>query len=451
MSAESRSGGYPLRGASWYTERMKRSVYLVSIFSLLLISGCGPDPAKYSTYVSEGQAALRLGNWKEACAHLGDAARLNPKDGHLQYNLGMALLRANKLRPAAKAFYQAASLLQEDESIDAMLGLARVQADLRRWEDADDALETARQCAPEHRMADVLAALSGLRYRQRNWEAARALAAEALDLRLQHPVALYTLGSIFLHHDGEHAAARRAFDRYYMALGSAPDAEASSLPDPRNDVLKGVVPGPRSTTAENLQRSTEIAVPTEACEVARAIAYSDPLDGEAWRNYGNLCLRANRPEEALRAYHRFARLSPNSASLALVPEGYRLGATAGYLEKANLALNTGNLTAAEKQYTLALEADPECVDALIGMEGICYRKNDPAGALAYARRANVYRPNQADLLFRIACYLAPQPQYRLEAVRYYRRYLQFGDPASAQAEAVRTWLRAAEAEPIPQS
>lgn len=423
---------------------MKQCVFSSFFVLLFFLVGCGPDVAKYDAYVLDGQASLRTGDWRTASKNLKNAVRLNPSDGRLQYNLGMAALRCGQFHASARALQSAASLLQGDEAVDALLALARVRSDQRRWADADSALEAARECASESRMVDVLAAQSGLRYLQKNFEASRTLAAEALNIRPDHPVALYNLGCVLLYHDSDLPAARRAFDRYYSVLGNVSDPESSSILDPRGDVLRGVSPGPRASTAERIQRSHEVTNPGEACELARAAILADPLDGEAWRNYADKCLQTGNPDQAVRAYHRFARLSPNSPSMALVPESCRPGSPALYLEKANIALNSGNLAAAEQQYILALQADPESVEASIGMETVCWKKQNMAGALTYAMRADALRPNQPELLFRIACYLAPHPEQQQEAIRYYRRFLQYGDPESAQAESVRTWLRSVE-------
>jgi hypothetical protein len=58
-----------------------------------------------------------------------------------------------------------------------------------------------------------------------------------------------------------------------------------------------------------------------------------------------------------------------------------------------------------------------------------------------ALQALAIRPTQSDLLFRIGCYYASMPKEIPQAIHYYRLFLQYGDGSSAQATAVRDWIR----------
>lgn len=413
----------------------------LSLPLLLLLVACGPKAEKFNDYAVSGQTALRAGDWEAARDNLSKAADIRPSDGRLQYNLGQACLHDGHLRASARAFQRAADLLQGDAAVDALLGLARVQTDRRRWKDAEDALERARSCAPDYRRPDILATSAGIKFRQNLREAARHDAAEALDLRPDHPLALFNLGCIFFYSYNEKPAAKRAFNRYFRVLGSNPDAEATSRLDPFLPHLKGVQEGPSDSAQERVQLSNSAASPSEAYSIALIATQEDPLDGETWRNFAEKCLVVGKNDEAARAYRRFARLSPDSPNLATIPAAFGIASPGPFLEKAYLAIGSKNFAAAEKQYRAALAADPECFDALIGLESVRFEKNDIEGALQMAQQARALRPTQPDLLFRIGCYLAALPGRTAEAISYYQLFLQYGDGSSAQAEAIRSWIQ----------
>ena len=420
---------------------MKPVSYLLPI-SLLVLAGCGADEAKLDAYVADGQAALRSGDWKVAQSNLSKAVRLRPGDGRLQYNLGQALLHSGRFSGASKAFSLAAETLDGDEAVDALLGLARARAEARQWAKASDALLRARDYASDQRLPDILAAQSGLEFRQRHGESARSLAAQALDLRPDHPVALYNLGCVFLYHFGDRPAARRAFVRYMESLKTNADVEASRRMDPHLSAIAGVKEGPAATTAERLRECARAATPDAALNCARVALREDPLDATVWRTYAEACSRVGKFDEARRAYRRLVLLDPSPAVLSSIPAEYGLAAAAAHLRSAAIAFAGANYPAAITHYQLALESNPESFEAASGLEKSYRMRKDYASALEAALRAHALRPDDPDLLFTIGCYLAGSNDERTsQAVSYYRRYLQRCDPASPKAEQVRAWLR----------
>ena len=419
-----------------------KPLQILSLFlTLLLLTACGPKVAKLDEYIVAGQTALHAGDWKTARANLDKAVRIQPANGRLQYNFGQACLLSGHLRGAARAFQRASDLLQGEEAVDALLGLARAQADLRRWKEAEDALKRARDYASESRRPDILAASAGLKFRQNLGEAARCDAAEALDLRPDHPAALYNLGCVFFHCYGEKPAAMRAFNRYLKVFATTTDIEGARRLDSFLSPLKGVREGPSDSAQERIRMSNSAVSPSEAYNLALIATQEDPLDGETWRNFAEKCLLVGKNDEAAKAYRRFARLAPDSPNLSSIPAAFGIASPAPFLEKAAIARGAGNLAAAETQYRQALAADSECFDALVGIESIRYEKNDITGALQMALQALSIRPSQPDLLFRIGCYYASIPKETPQAIHYYRLFLQYGDGSSAQATAVRDWIR----------
>lgn len=421
-----------------------KPLFFLFPFFLLFLTACGPDAAKFDDYVTAGQEALRSGDWKSACENLDCAARLHPEDGRLQYNLGQAYFLAGRLQPAARAFRNAsASLQDENAAVDALLALARVRADQRRWPDAMDALATAQNCASDVRRPDILAAQSGLEFRQNFGEAARRHAAEALDLRPDHPVALYNLGCVQLYCYGEKPAAMRAFARYFKLYSATADEEIKSQFEIHFKHLQGVREGPSVSAQKRIQLSNEAASPVEAMNLALIATQEDPLEGDVWRNYAEKCAAAGKQDEARRALRRFTRLSPKSPLLSAIPADCLASAADRAVANASIALSSAkpNYAAAKNQYLKALEIDPENVNAYIGLECVNNATKDYVGALDAALHANALRPDQPDLLFRIGCYLAGDPNRRDDASAYFRRFLQYGDADSAQAEEAREWLK----------
>lgn len=411
------------------------------LLSFALLTACGPDAAKFGDYAAAGQDALRSGDWPAAYESFRAAARIRPSDGRVQYNLGMAAFRAGRPREAARAFETAASLLDGGDAVDALLGLARVRADQRRWDAATDALSRAKGYAPdEARQWDILAALSGLEFRQRLRDPAHKHAAEVLAANPDHPVALYNLGCVFLYLYDDKPAALRAFSRYYEVAGESLDDEAANRLDGHLKFLPNVQEGTSAAAQERIRRSNETASPAEGLTLAQLATQEDPLSDEAWFNYAGKCVAAGEIQAATEAYRRFIHLNPTSPDIALIPSGLRLSSPAPFLKKAAVAVQSGNTAAARKQYEQALAADPLCYEALSRLVDLQYGAGDIEGARKLALRAEQLRPNQPAMLFRIGCYYAADPAHTEDAVRYYRLFLRYGDPASNQAATVRQWL-----------
>ena len=242
----------------------------VCLTSLLLLlgMGCGSRTSVDAEVLAErGQEALRAGEWKTAADQFARAARATGDNGGLQYDLGQAEFHNGNLKAAARAFERATELLDGDDAVDALLALARVRADQRRWKDAADALQRARGYASRAREADILAALGGVEFRQGLGDAARRNLAEALFRNIDHPLALYNLGCVFLYHYEDKPAALRAFNRY---LAVAPvDEDANRRLERHIAALEGVVEGTSASAAETIRRSRETSSTAEAASIRR--------------------------------------------------------------------------------------------------------------------------------------------------------------------------------------
>lgn len=416
----------------------------------LLLLGCGgPKPEEAQSFAANGQEALRAGHWEDAYAQLRKAVRAFPGDGFLQYDFAQAALRVGRAKEAVRAFQTAADLLAGDAAVDALLGQARANADLRRWKDASDVLQRARDYASESRHADILAALAGVEYRQGFGDAARKHLSDALlTYGPDNPAALYNLGCVFLYHYGDKPAAFRAFNRYIRV--AAPDPESDARMERHLAALAGVSEGACAAAAEHIRLSRATSSPAEALSLASLAVQEDPIGTEANVNYAERAMAAGNADVARSAWLRLAHLDPANPALASAPAQFRVKSAAPFLEKAKIAIGTGNLPAAKTQYDKALEADSACYEALRGLVDILYGQGDAAGALKMAERANQLRPNRPDVLFYLGCLYAADPARKADAIRAYRLYLQHGwgqNPDNVAA--VREWLEHAEKEARP--
>lgn len=417
---------------------------------LLLAAGCGgPKPEEIAAAAEQGQEALRAGHWADAYAALRTATRAVPDNGALQYDFAQAALRNGKPKEAVRAFQASADLLSGDAAVDALLGLARANADLGRWKDAADVLRRARAYASEARAADLSAALAGVEYRQGLGDAARKhLSDVLLGQNPDHPLALYNLGCLLLHHYGDKPAALRAFNRYLRV--ATPDPESDARMESHIAALAGVVEGTATAAQEHIRMSRATSSPAEALSLAGQALQEDPLSPEAYVNYAERALAAGNAEVARNAWLRLAHLDPSNPALAQAPAELKVKSTAQPLEGAAIAKSSGNMAAAKTLYTKALQIDPVCYDALRGLLDILYSERDFAGALDKAERANAIRPNRPDVLLYLGCLYAETPGRKADAIRAYRLYLQHGWKENPDNVAnVRDWLERAEQESRP--
>ena len=412
---------------------------------LLLVAGCGaPKPGEVEALAANGQESLRSGQWEDAYNQLKKAVRALPGNGFLQYDFAQAALRAGHAKEARRAFQTAADLLSGDAAVDALLGLARANADLQRWKDASDVLQRARDYASEARLPDILAALAGVEYRQGLGDAARKhLSDILLNSSPDHPAALYNLGCVFLYHYDDKPAALRAFNRYLRV--AKPDPEADARLERHVAALAGVAEGASKAAAEHIRLSRATSSPAEALSLATLAVQEDPLGAEAYINYAERAQAAGNSEAARSAWLRLAHLDPTNPALAKAPAAFQIKSATPFLEKAAIAIGSGNLPAAKSQYIKALEIDPASYDAIRGLMGLLYAQGDTAGATKYAEHANMLRPNRPDVLFYLGCLYAADPARKADAIRAYRLYLQHGWKENPDnVAAVREWLESTE-------
>jgi len=190
--------------------------------------------------------------------------------------------------------------------------------------------------------------------------------------------------------------------RQLEALGyvgrTAPAAEEGPLPDPKTrlHVLA------RLEEAHELYRRGDLEA---AVSAFRAVLAEEPRLLDAWETLGNSLLGLGRREEAVETFRRLLEVSEGSAEGAYLvahalAEAGRLEEASGYAETAaagevpaahhllaRIALETGDLAAAERRLAEARTALGERPDLLLTAAEVALRRDRPRDALELIRQA----------------------------------------------------------------
>lgn len=134
-----------------------------------------------------GAYLAREGMVEDAMRELDAAVELDPDDGTIQYERGVALALSDRLDAAVDAFFRATERDPDDTWARVVLGLALVEDD--RTEEGAGELERGARDRPDDLEAQILAALAAAAtgYEDRAWEMlerARMVGPEAADARL---------------------------------------------------------------------------------------------------------------------------------------------------------------------------------------------------------------------------------------------------------------------------
>ncbi|MBW3534623.1 MAG: tetratricopeptide repeat protein [Gemmatimonadetes bacterium] len=134
-----------------------------------------------------GAYLAREGMTEDALRELDAAVELDPDDGAIQYERGVALALSERYSDAVDAFFRATELDPDDAWARLVLGLALVEDG--RPEEAAGELERGARDSPEDLEAQILAALAAAAagYEDRAWEMlerARMSGPEVADARL---------------------------------------------------------------------------------------------------------------------------------------------------------------------------------------------------------------------------------------------------------------------------
>ena len=196
-----------------------RSVLLSALAAALVAAGCSRVPPNAA---SDGQKALRAGDYERAAVLLRAAAKAHPQETAVFYNLGTAYFLAGHNRPAEEAFDRAVELSRDTDDWAPLVARAETR---RRRGDLDGAVNDYQAALGKaNRVASLVAGLAACEMDRGNAGTAFALLEEALATDPGDPVALYNAG--VLHASGrlsgrsaaeEHTAAASLLQRFLVS------------------------------------------------------------------------------------------------------------------------------------------------------------------------------------------------------------------------------------------
>lgn len=203
----------------------------VRLFAVLAASfaaaGCSRGPANAA---SEGQKALRAGDFERAIPLLRAAAGRHPQNADVFYNLGTANFLAQHNRAAEEAFDRAVELSRDSDDWAPLVARAETR---RRRGDLEGAVNDYKAALGKaNRVSGLISGLAACEMDRGNVGAAFALLEEALTTDPGDPVALYNAG--VLHASGrlsgrsaaeEHTDAARLLQTFLVSPRSADCAE----------------------------------------------------------------------------------------------------------------------------------------------------------------------------------------------------------------------------------
>lgn len=249
----------------------------------------------------------------------------NPTARSAQYNLGNALIIAQRPEEALAAFRLATA--QQPDSVDAHSNTGRALMDLGRLDEAADRLRHALEMDPRHKVS--LQNLALVRVRQQRPEEALDVYRRLLEIDPRHVGGHSGLG-IALHYLGRTDEALQSVDR---ALALDP-TYAEAL------VNRELMPQVRSH-ADAGHALMEQGRLDEAERHLRYVMQIDPAYTTALQNLALLQLRRQRHDEALALYRRLVEMNPAHAEAhsGLGVALYSLGRVEEALESLDRALS----------------------------------------------------------------------------------------------------------------
>ena len=249
----------------------------------------------------------------------------NPTARSAQYNLGNALITAQRPEEALAAFRIATA--QQPDSVDAHSNTGRALMDLGRLDEAAERLRHALEMDPRHKVS--LQNLALVRVRQHRPAEALDIYRRLLEIDPRHVGGHSGMG-IALHYLGRTDEALQSVDR---ALALDP-TYAEAL------VNRELMPQVRSH-ADAGRALMEQGRLDEAEQHLRYVLQIDPAYTPALQNLALLQLRRQRYDEALALYRRLVEMNPDHAEAhsGLGVALYSLGSVEEALESLDRALS----------------------------------------------------------------------------------------------------------------
>lgn len=211
-----------------------RSILVPALAAALAAAGCSRVPPNAA---SEGQKALRDGDYERAAVLLRAATKSHPQNPAVFYNLGTAYLLAGHNRPAEEAFDRAVELSRDSDDWAPLVSRAETRRRRGNLQGAVNDYKAALGKA--NRLPDLIAGLAACELDRGNPGTALALLEEALTTDPGDPVALYNAG--VLHASGrlpdrdaakEHTEAARLLQTFLVS------SRAANFADQRADAIR---------------------------------------------------------------------------------------------------------------------------------------------------------------------------------------------------------------------
>jgi len=364
-------------------------------------------PDFYEAWMNLGRIAVAQKDWPAAVPYLQKAVELKPDLYSALYDLGVAYTQMEKLHDATEVFRRAVEY--DPQPPAAHLNLARSLVNEKRWEEAAVELETVLRLRPgDPAAANMLAEAEA---QTGHLERAIPHLEEAVQRHPKDVRTRFSLAQALLATSRTDEAVAQL--RTLTGPGSDPAIlarvrallEQAGRPDLASELggagpASGAAPAPTRGDPAALLQAGKAA---EAERAARARLDADPADTTSWNLLAVALAQQGRLDEARTELRSLLAAHPDNAG--------------GWL---NLALVTledkGPQTGLDEAIPMLKKAarlDPGLVQARINLAQAYLRKGDNRQAIAQLEAAIGARPDEPELLDRLAFVLARVPDTKL--------------------------------------
>lgn len=281
-------------------------VFAALVFAVL--PGCNRETSDDAIW--NGQAALLAGDYPKAVKHLARAAKLNPENAIVLYNLGMAQYMSADYKAAARSF-DASDRYDVDGNTEALEGLAMARREAGDYEGAIRAFE--RAFAKVSRQPHLVAGMAVCEMEQGNMEYAKRILEDALITDPNDPVALFNFAALMQKpHFNDPQAAAAHYVRFLM------QASAVKHPVERQKALARLKeinaarsPALQLEIDDKIMEARAATRPADALNAAiQAVKLDESNPDALWLFYQAL-KKAGKSREAALALVRFQTVFPD--------------------------------------------------------------------------------------------------------------------------------------------
>lgn len=208
-------------GANMFTPRGFPSLSAASMFVAFCLAFTGCWVRQAITPLDQAELAIATGRYGDALPFLQQEVRKAPGDAELVQWLGLAYWKVGQPDKAAECFETAQRLLPADPRPAEYLG--RIEAQRKRWLQAESALARSLRAAPKNPRAWT--ALAMVKLGTNNIDSAQSYLKEAIRLQTNYAPALYDLAWVSYYRRQNNAEASALY-RKYLAVSEDRTREA---------------------------------------------------------------------------------------------------------------------------------------------------------------------------------------------------------------------------------